>query len=136
MKRWYILCSLLVLVLMGCQSESFTLNEDITQIEVIKLGEVSPSPEVYQNDQGEVIKKITNQKEVEEIIKEIEGAEVSSLKTGDIDLPIHKLRFIQNDTLILTLGYYPANEERKQSSLIDLEKDLLYVTKSPIMLLK
>lgn len=121
---------------MGCQSESFTLNEDITQIEVIDLGEVSPSPEVYQSGQGEVIKKITNQKEIEEIIKEIEGAKVSSLKTSNISLPMYKVKFIQNDNLILTLGYYPADEEREQSSLIDLEKDLLYTTKSPLMLIE
>lgn len=136
LKKLTVLLSLLVTVLMGCQSESFSLTEEITQIEVIKLAGVSPTPEEYREGQGEVVSKITNQNEIKKIIREIEEAEVSSLANSNISLPIYKVNFLQNETLVLTLGYYPADKERDQSSFLDLEKDLLYTTKSPVVLVK
>ncbi len=46
------------MVITGCQNESFTLREEITKIDVMKLREMPPSPEDYKSKKGEVIKEI------------------------------------------------------------------------------
>lgn len=126
MSKWGVLCSLLVLLLSGCQNESLIINEEITRIEVFELEEASPSPEAYQENLGKVVKEITDPQEIQELLTAIEDADVRNLEDMDINLPSHKMRFFQNNLMILSLGYYPANEERKQSAFIDLEKQLQY----------
>lgn len=121
-----------MIVLTGCQNNSFALKEEITKIEVMKLGEVSPSPEDYKNKTGEMVEEITDQKEIDNVIKKLKEAKVTGTENDDMDLPLYKVNFINNNDNILTLGFYPEDPDREKSAFIDMEKEQKYTIKSTL----
>ena len=124
-----LLLSLLVLFLGGCSNSIFENDTTITSIEILKFESASPSPEEYNEQEGEVISVIKSKDEIKRIINMIERAEQESTENMNIALPNHLIIFKENENVILTLGYYP-NISKGNDEFLDVDKDKIYKTNS------
>ncbi|MCA0993802.1 hypothetical protein [Pseudalkalibacillus hwajinpoensis] len=124
MRKCIILLPFLLLLL-SCQNDEFQLLDETTQINVIKVSELSPSPEQYEHE-GKLMNEITSIETIDQVRHALEKADVGSTENADLDLPSYKVLFLNDDKVLKILGYYPKDKHHETDAFLSLEKERVY----------
>ncbi|MFP7298737.1 hypothetical protein [Neobacillus niacini] len=129
MKIKWLFISLLLLLLGGCSNNIIENDTTITRIEMMKFAGVSPSPDEYRKQDGEIISVIKSDEKIQRIVKSIKKAKQESTENRDIALPNYLIIFKEGKNVVLTLGYYP-NINNSKDKFLDISEDKMYTTKA------
>ncbi|QHA91275.1 hypothetical protein [Bacillus sp. N1-1] len=132
MRKCFILF-LFLLLLLSCQNDEFQLLNQATQINVIKVSDLSPSPEQYERE-GKLINNITSTETIDQVRQALEKADVESIKSADLDLPSYKVLFLNDDKVLKMLGYYPKDKHHQTDAFLSLEEERAYRLSSSLHL--
>jgi hypothetical protein len=124
---------LFLLLLLSCQNDEFQLLNQATQITVIKVSNLSPSPEQYERE-GKLINNITSTETIDQVRQALEKADVESIKSADLDLPSYKVLFLNDDKVLKMLGYYPKDKHHQTDAFLSLEEERVYRLSSSLHL--
>ncbi|WP_273834323.1 hypothetical protein [Guptibacillus sedimenti] len=122
-----------LLLLLSCQNDEFHLLDQVTQISVIKVSDLSPSPDQYEHE-GKLINEITSTETIDQLRHTLEKADVESTENADLDLPSYKVLFLNDDKVLKKLGYYPKDKHHETDAFLSLEKERVYHLSSSLHL--
>jgi hypothetical protein len=124
---------LFLFLLLSGQNDEFQLLNQATQITVIKVSNLSPSPEQYERE-GKLINNITSTETIDQVRQALEKADVESIKSADLDLPSYKVLFLNDDKVLKMLGYYPKDKHHQTDAFLSLEEERVYRLSSSLHL--
>ncbi|PFG12384.1 hypothetical protein [Bacillus sp. es.036] len=122
-----------LLFLLSCQNDEFQLLDQVTQINVIKVSDLSPSPDQYERE-GKLINEITSTETIDQVRHALVKADVESTKSADLDLPSYKVLFLNDDKVLKILGYYPKDKHHETDAFLSLEEESVYRLSSSLNL--
>ncbi|WP_226658838.1 hypothetical protein [Pseudalkalibacillus hwajinpoensis] len=102
----------LLLLLFSCQNEQFQYDDQVTQISVIQVNDLSPSPDQYER-KGKIINEISSKKKIDQVHHALIKADVESTENVDLALPSYKVHFLKENKIVQTLGYYPPDQDHE-----------------------
>ncbi|WP_226669650.1 hypothetical protein [Metabacillus litoralis] len=109
---------LLIFVMVGCQTNSLNLDEDVTKVEVYN----------WQNE--ELIKTFEDTSFIESLINNLNNANVEKMSdTFDIEVPPYQITFKNKEEIVMELGLY---QTEIKAHFMDIDKEIMYIVDTPI----
>jgi hypothetical protein len=124
LRKCFILFPFLLLLL-SCQNDEFQFLDQVTQINVIKVSDLSPSPDQYEHE-DKLINEITSTETIDQVRHALEKADLESTESADLDLPSYKVHFLKDNKVVQTLGYYQKDKNHDTDAFLSLEEERLY----------
>lgn len=72
------------------------------------------------------MKEVTSTETIDQVRHALEKANVESTESADLALPSYKIHFLEDNNIVLTLGYYPKDKNHDTDAFLSLEEDRIY----------